>query len=95
VHGRARRVCYHLEAMQIEVLCFASARDAVGAPRLVLELGEGATVRTALAALAERHPALRAGLGALRCAVNEDFADASRGLAPGDTLALLPPVSGG
>lgn len=77
------------------MLCFAVLRDIVGAPRLVLELGEGATVADAVAALAERHPALGSAAGSLRFAVDEEFVDAGHALRSGNTLALIPPVSGG
>jgi molybdopterin synthase sulfur carrier subunit len=85
---------YHA-GVRIEVLCFAAARDAVGAPRLEIELGAGSTVESALAALVARHPALRPLVPRLRCAVNEEFATGARALQEGDTLAVIPPVSGG
>ncbi len=85
---------YHVR-MRIEVLCFAAARDATGAPRLELELHEGATVGDAEAALTERCPALRPLASGLRYAVNEEFAPRSSVLHDRDTLALVPPVSGG
>ena len=81
--------------MHVEVLLFAQLRDLAGTDRLRLELGVGSNAQAALDAVLERHPALRAALPSLRLAVNEEFADASRGLAPGDRLALIPPVSGG
>jgi molybdopterin synthase catalytic subunit len=83
------------DMMRIEVLLFASMRDLAGTDRLQLELPEGATVAAAAAALAERRPQLRAGLGAVRFAVDEEFAPGERVLRPGQTLALIPPVSGG
>ena len=85
---------YHV-TMRIEVLCFAAARDALGAPRLEIELGDGATVNDAAAALVERSPALAALAPGLRFAVNEEFASPGRALHDRDTLALVPPVSGG
>jgi molybdopterin converting factor subunit 1 len=81
--------------MQIEVLLFAATRDRVGRSRTRLELREGATVETAIAALVELYPKLRDGLSSLRYAVNEEFVERSAPLAGGDTLALIPPVSGG
>ncbi len=81
--------------MWIQVLCFASARDALGTARLDLELEPGATVEVALGAIVARSPAVRPLLGTLRVAVDEEFANRSDVLPPGATLALLPPVSGG
>jgi molybdopterin synthase catalytic subunit len=86
---------YDVRMVRIEVLLFASLRDRAGTDRLRLELGNGARVETALDAVVERLPALRAALPSLRCAVNEEFAAADRRLETGDTLALIPPVSGG
>jgi len=80
---------------RIEVLCFAIARDAVGTSQFELELRDGATVGTVMASLVERHPALRPLLDRMRYAVNQDFAPPTRALIDGDTLALIPPVSGG
>jgi molybdopterin converting factor subunit 1 len=83
------------DMMRIEVLCFAIARDAVGAAQLELELATATTVGAVAAALAENHPALRPLLDRMRYAINEEFVPPTRALADGDTLALIPPVSGG
>jgi molybdopterin converting factor small subunit len=45
--------------------------------------------------LAAIHPALVGRLGSVRFARNEEFADGSDRLAPGDVIALIPPVAGG
>ena len=81
--------------MQIVVLAFAVARDALGTARLDVELPVGTTAGGALELLAERHPALRALVPTLRFAVDEEFATESKPLHAGATLALLPPVTGG
>jgi molybdopterin converting factor subunit 1 len=81
--------------MRVEVLYFASAREASGVPAETVEVAEGATVGDLLPVLEARHPRLRGGRASLRFAVGERFADAARPLAPGDRVALLPPVSGG
>jgi molybdopterin converting factor small subunit len=67
--------------IRIEVLCFAIARDAVGASELQVEVAAGTTVGAVMATLAERHPALRPLLERMRFAVNEDFAPPTRRLA--------------
>ena len=79
--------------MKVRVLCFASAREALGQGELELDLGDGATVGAALAVLAERAPSL-AELP-LAFAVNQDYADPATVLTDGDELALIPPISGG
>ena len=81
--------------VRIEVLCFAAARDAVGEATLSLELESGACVADARSVLVARHPALMRAVPALRFAVNEAFVTTDHVLQEGDTLALLPPVSGG
>jgi molybdopterin converting factor subunit 1 len=80
----------------VTVLYFGGAKESAGKSEEELELPE--TVRTIgdLAAFLEReHPALAGRLGAVRFAVNEEFADASATVRHGDVIALIPPVSGG
>lgn len=79
--------------MRIKVLFFASARDAVGRSELTLELPERAAVES-LAVRPEFEP-LREQLPSIRFAVNEAFAPAGAILSDGDTVAVIPPVSGG
>ena len=81
--------------MRIQVLHFAAAREAAGCASEAVELPEGATVSDAVALLLARHPALAGPAARLRFAVGERFATEAAALAPGDVLALLPPVSGG
>lgn len=77
------------------VRLFGPARETVGSETVTLELGEEATAADAVAALAAEHPALAALLPRSRVAVNLEYVDARRRLAPGDEIAILPPVSGG
>src|SRR3954454_5400563 len=82
--------------MRVNVLLFAMLRQRAGTESLELELPEGATAADALAELAARD-----GLGELigrmplRVAVNREYVPDSTGLASGDELAVIPPVSGG
>ena len=76
--------------MEVTVRLFAVLRERAGAAEVVLDLPDGARVADALAKLHE----LAEGLP-LVMAVNREYADAQRTLAPGDELALIPPVSGG
>ncbi len=76
--------------MHVRVRLFAMLRERAGASELELELPDGARVRDALAAVEE----LAAGLP-LVMAVNREYVDGDAPLAPGDELALIPPVSGG
>ena len=76
--------------MEVTVRLFAMLRERAGAPEVVLDLPDGASVADALA---ELH-GLAEGLP-LVMAVNREYADAEHTLGPGDELALIPPVSGG
>jgi molybdopterin converting factor subunit 1 len=81
--------------MRCHVLLFAQLAEAVGHDRLAIELPDGATADDVLDALANDHPALRDMRRSLAVAVNERYCDGSRALVDGDTIALIPPVSGG
>ncbi|MGZ4270419.1 MAG: molybdenum cofactor biosynthesis protein [Solirubrobacteraceae bacterium] len=76
--------------MRVSVRLFAGLRERAGRGELELELPEGACVSDALAAVGD----LAAGVP-LVMAVNREYAAAEQPLAPGDELALIPPVSGG
>jgi molybdopterin synthase catalytic subunit len=81
--------------MRIQVLYFAVFRERLGREGESLELPAGATVGDAVVALAAAHAPIAQLRGKFRIAVNQDFADDSRGLADGDELVLIPPVAGG
>jgi molybdopterin converting factor subunit 1 len=82
--------------MRVRVLYFAAVRDVTAREEESLDLPE--TVRTVedfADFLGTRYPPLVDRLRALRFARNEVFADAVDALAPGDVLAVIPPVAGG
>jgi molybdopterin synthase catalytic subunit len=82
--------------MRVSVRLFAILRERAGADELEIDLPEGATVAQAMDALREQ-PGLDEPLERIRVAmaVNREYADPETTLAPGDELALVPPVSGG
>lgn len=80
--------------MKIEVLLFASLRDAVGRT-IAVEVPEPATVASLRRALEAAHPAIARFGTRAKLAVNEAWAGESDPVAPGDVVALLPPVAGG
>lgn len=86
------RSCAYAVGMIVRVRLFALLRERAGSAELELELPAGACVGDALAAPAVA--ALAQGLP-LVMAVNREYARADHPLAPGDELALVPPVSGG
>lgn len=84
-----------LAHVQVQVLYFGAARERTGTAREPLELPEGARAADARAAIVRAHPALGPLLSRLRLAVNREIAPDTQPLAPGDEVALIPPVSGG
>ena len=82
--------------MTLVVLYFAALRELVGAPQEQIHVaGEDWTVAALRDRLIELHPELRAHASSVRFALNEAFVDLDAPLAHGDTVALIPPVSGG
>jgi molybdopterin synthase catalytic subunit len=71
-------------------------RERAGSDTVDLELPDDARVADALEALS-RNPALGDALDRLSVcmAVNREYADPATMLAPGDEVALIPPISGG
>jgi molybdopterin synthase catalytic subunit len=76
--------------MRIGVRLFAGLRELAGTRATEVELPEGATA-------ADVWPALELGdePPGLLIAVNKAYAERDSALAPGDEVALIPPVSGG
>lgn len=81
--------------MEITILYFAAAREAVALEREPLEMPDGSTVEGLVRVLAERHPALRPVLARCRVAVGHEFAPPEARLAAGAEVAIIPPVAGG
>jgi molybdopterin synthase catalytic subunit len=82
--------------MTVSVRLFAILRERAGRDSVEIDLPEGATVADAferlaatpgLAELVARMP--------LRMAVNREYASEGAPIAPGDELAVIPPISGG
>ena len=82
-----------------QILYFASLRDRIGrAEEQVVLPPEVRTVRALLAWLQELEPAFAVLVGegrAVRVAINQEFAAPDDPVAPGDEIALFPPVTGG
>ena len=76
--------------MRIQVRLFAVLRERAGADSVEIELGEGATVADAIAALTPVADGMP-----FRLAVNREYADGDAPIGAGDELAAIPPVSGG
>ena len=80
--------------MRVQILYFAVLRERAGREREGLDLPDGADVRAARRAIAERHPAVAALLPRVQTAVNRAIANDATVLADGDEVALLPPATG-
>ncbi|MFN2383084.1 MAG: MoaD/ThiS family protein [Gemmatimonadota bacterium] len=74
---------------------FGPARTAVGAASTRVAVAAPATAGALLQALAAAHPELAHLLPRSRVAVNHSYVDAAAALAPGDEVAIIPPVGGG
>jgi MoaE-MoaD fusion protein len=74
--------------MLVSVRLFAGLRERAGSDRIEVDLPDAATVADLLAALE---------LAPRSCvaAINREYADPEARIAPGDEVALVPPVSGG
>lgn len=81
--------------VHIRVRLFAIQRELVGERFVEMDLADGATVADGWEALAAGFPVLAPGRDSVRFARNGEYADTLDGLADGDELAVIPPVSGG
>lgn len=81
--------------MNLELELFAGLAERAGAPRCqVLGLPEGLTVAELKLELARRFPQW-GGLEHIAVVIGTEYARANQQIQPGDSVALLPPVSGG
>jgi molybdopterin synthase sulfur carrier subunit len=78
---------------------FAWLRERTGSSQEELALPEGVeTVNAVMAYLSTLDPAHAMAFRnrkTIRCAVNQEFADPSSPVRPGDEIAFFPPVTGG
>ncbi len=81
--------------MRVKVQLFARLRELAGRGECECEVPAGATVETVWRAVCREHDALGAFSQSVSCAVNEEFAPMRAAVRDGDSLAFLPPVSGG
>jgi molybdopterin synthase catalytic subunit/molybdopterin converting factor small subunit len=81
--------------VHVEVRLFAMQRVQTGRSRHALELPEDADVAAAWMALVTDFPELAPAQASVRFARNGRYAEPHERLAPGDELAVIPPVAGG
>ncbi len=75
-----------------KVLFFAHLRDAAGAESVMIDAA-GKTVAELKAEIASKYQLPK--MDTVMTAVNEEFATDDEVIQPGDTIAFIPPVSGG
>ncbi len=80
--------------MKIEALFFGMSRDLAGKSPITFELDEGVTVKIFREILLKNYP-LFSELDSFAIAVNEFYAEDDFVLSDKDTVAIIPPVSGG
>lgn len=81
--------------MTIEILLFASLRDAVGENSVRVEVPDGASALEVARALYRERNLNHMSALPVRYAVDEAFVPEGHVLRDGDALAIIPPVSGG
>ncbi|MCX8071326.1 MAG: molybdopterin converting factor subunit 1 [Candidatus Binatia bacterium] len=81
--------------MEVRVRFFAVLRERTGTEITDLELPGPTSVRAAWEALQRKFPELSPFANCVTFAVNREYVHLEHELAPGDELALIPPVSGG
>jgi len=81
-------------AVGIRIRFFARLREQAGVETESIEVAPASTLADVYAALRGKHAALPEQ-GAVRAALNQEFADWNTTVASGDEVAYIPPVSGG
>lgn len=80
--------------MKVKILCFGIAKEILGASSLERDIADGDKVGDLKSRLCEEYPSL-SKLAHLSIAVNEEYQENDYLLSDRDTVALIPPVSGG
>ncbi len=81
--------------MRVNLLYFASFRDAAGKAEETRDLPEGTRVEQLWHAVSGEIPTLAAFPAMPPAAVNQEYAGGDTVLRDGDEVAFLPPVAGG
>ena len=82
-------------AIAVRARLFARLREQAGTDSENVELPAGSNVSDVYDALKRLRPGLVADRNAVRVALNQEFVDWDSGVADGDEVAFIPPVSGG
>ncbi len=79
----------------VRILAFAGVREVVGSDSFEVTLAGPCSVAELLDLICARYPALAPRRPSVRLAVNGAYAKPGEPVAPGDEVALIPPVAGG
>ena len=80
--------------VELRLLYFGASRDYAGRDAEDLKVEDGILVQDLREELKQRYPGLE-DIRSFAIAVNEAYAEEDLGLKDGDTVAVIPPVSGG
>lgn len=81
--------------MKLTLLYFAHLAERAGAREETRDVPAGTSAKALVEILRKTHPKLGDALSACRIAVDEEFSDDGAILHEGQTIAFIPPVSGG
>nr|WP_245342050.1 MULTISPECIES: molybdopterin converting factor subunit 1 [Staphylococcus] len=81
------------ERTSVKVLYFAEIKEILQTDSEILDINETMDVNNFKQRLFERHPSIQSKK--FQVAVNEEFVQEEDIIQPTDTVALIPPVSGG
>ena len=81
--------------LKINVLLFASYREQAKTTSTEIEVLEGSTLAKIIETVCERYPGIKCPPQKIVAAINEEYKEHSTVIKQGDTVALIPPVSGG
>ncbi len=84
-----------MSKIRVTIKFLASMRDIIGERERTLLLPEGSSVDYILEDLKSQYPQLPKMIDCSFIALNEEYALKNTILKEGDTLAIIPPVSGG
>lgn len=81
--------------MKVHVQFYSQLRDLAGAPELIVDLAEGATVTDLLERIYEKVPTLRSRDKSILVGAGVEFVDRNYQLKPDEEISVMPPVQGG
>lgn len=79
----------------MNVLVFARLREIIGSGSVDLDVKNSPTAKSLRSTLAERYPEAEVLLAKCLVAVNNEYVGEEHLINPTDSVALIPPVSGG